>query len=72
VSSKKVNTRGISEIPKIKKLAEKRGTPLIDVTFGKKKNTVRFSYKTVGTGVIVFFYMNRDKGIQRELTRLAR
>jgi hypothetical protein len=70
--AKTSNQTGLKEISKIKKLADKKGKPLIDVTFGKKKNTIRFSYKTVGTGVIVFFYQNREQGIRRELERLAR
>lgn len=63
--------QGLTQINKIKKMADRRGTPLIDVAFGKKKNTIRFSYKTVGTGVIVFFYMDREQGIKRELKRLG-
>jgi hypothetical protein len=70
--AKTSNQTGLKDISKIKKLADKKGKPLIDVTFGKKKNTIRFSYKTVGTGVIVFFYQNREQGIRRELERLAR
>jgi hypothetical protein len=70
--AKTSNQTGLKEISKIKKLADKKGKPLIDVTFGKKKNTIRFSYKTVGTGVVVFFYQNREQGIRRELERLAR
>jgi hypothetical protein len=70
--AKTSNQTGLKDISKIKKLADKKGKPLIDVTFGKKKNTIRFSYKTVGTGVVVFFYQNREQGIRRELERLAR
>jgi hypothetical protein len=67
----KQNPKDLSQINKIRKLASKRGTPLLEVQFNKK--SIRFFYKSsVGTGVLGFLYENREKGILGELRRLTR
>lgn len=63
------NNRGLSQISKIRKLANKKGTPLLEVNFRKK--SIHFQYKS-GFGVIGFSYPSIQKGIVGELRRLER
>ena len=70
MSTKKTNEKGLRDLPKIKKLADKKGTPLLDVSFGKGKS-IHFKYK-VGYGVIGFSYSSVLQGMAKELARLGR
>lgn len=57
----------LGSINKIKRLANKKGTPLIKVSFNRK--SIHFEYKS-GVGVIGFSYSSRSKGIAGEIRRL--
>jgi hypothetical protein len=72
VATRTVKQPQLSDINKIRKLAKKRGTPLLEVQFGKKKKSIHFYYQnSLGTGVLGFLYESREQGIERELKRLA-
>lgn len=59
----------VGKIPKIKRLADRFGTPLKSVEF--VGNGVRFLYVVGGT-VHDHYYSDADRGIEEEIERLER
>ena len=57
----------LKDIPKLNRLAKKRGTPLRSVDF--QGRSVSFSY-IHSTGIKTIWYKDVDRGIREELRRL--
>lgn len=56
------------QINKIKRLAKKRGTPLLDYSIGKRH--ISFQYQ-VTSGIKGYSYSSIQKGIETEIKRLG-